>query len=617
MLRLARLLRARHTDDGVALPTVFGIGMVMMIMIAVSMSAVTSGLNKTRTDENWNAALNAAQAGVQEYQSRLSNDSTYWRYGNPASLFSRGSDGIPEVVAPPAGRANPAFGIGGSWANVEGSQGRAQYRYEVNTDRYQAQGKLQLRATGRVGSTTRSIVVDLKQDGFINWLYFTGYEVQDPQFTGKAFCADRYAYGLNARPLGSDANECAQIQFGRVGAPDVFDGPVHSNDMLYICNAEFRSAVTSTATPTRATRAGTCTGGTPPSAVTYAPAVVIPQTNATDRRQTFIDDAEVARPGCLYTGPTKITFSMVGGVAKMNIVSPWTKVTNPRPGELSGVSKPECGNVAAMHTSAGSTVDALDSNLMFVQNVPTNTSNVNGWASGTTPNWSGTAVVCGTDASMGGWTFGTHKYPITNEFSPEGSSTSAVAYGCRNGDAYVQGVVGSAVTVSSENYVYVMGDVTNPAGIETAMTGLIGNNGVIVYNPVSASQTTCRTQDNRGNCTAWNYGAPYTALLGSSGTNRTIHGALMSVQHTIQVQNYSRVARGTLTVVGSMAQKYRGPTGTSGSATTGYTKAYSYDKRFLSTAPPKFLTPTSTTYGITQTATTPTAYRADGSSTGR
>ena len=29
---------------------------------------------------------------------------------------------------------------------------------------------------------TRSIVADLKQDGFIDYLYFTNYETQDPAY---------------------------------------------------------------------------------------------------------------------------------------------------------------------------------------------------------------------------------------------------------------------------------------------------------------------------------------------------------------------------------------------------------------------------------------------------
>ena len=104
----------------------------------------------------------------------------------------------------------------------------------------------------------------------------------------------------------------------------------------------------------------------------------------------------------------------------------------------------------------------------------------------------------------------------------------------------------------------------------------------------------------------------YSPLL---GTNRTIYASLLSVAHTIQVQNYDRGDdRGVLMIVGSMAQKFRGPVGTGSSSgvSTGYAKSYNYDDRLTYSAPPKYLTPTSTTYGTTQIAGVPSAFSPDG-----
>jgi hypothetical protein len=99
----------------------------------------------------------------------------------------------------------------------------------------------------------------------------------------------------------------------------------------------------------------------------------------------------------------------------------------------------------------------------------------------------------------------------------------------------------------------------------------------------------------------------YTAL-GSTG-NRKIEAAILSVAHTFQVQNYPYGARGDLIIFGALAQKFRG---TVGVGSNGYTKDYEYDTRFRHIAPPKFLTPTSTTYGVTQVATVPAAFLASG-----
>jgi hypothetical protein len=92
---------------------------------------------------------------------------------------------------------------------------------------------------------------------------------------------------------------------------------------------------------------------------------------------------------------------------------------------------------------------------------------------------------------------------------------------------------------------------------------------------------------------------------------------MISVLHTFQVQNFRYTGdRGTLTVKGAIAQKFRGPVGTvysGGGTASGYSKDYNYDPRFRYTAPPKFLSPVTTTYGVTTWMDTPAAMNADGS----
>jgi hypothetical protein len=599
LLRRARRIR-RSGDAGLALPTVFGLALVMLIMVTASLTVANSGTTQANNDKDWDAALWSAYAGVEEYQSRLANDSTYVLYGNKDAKFSKDT-GSTTLVAPP--KTNPAFGFSNSWATVPGSDGTALYRYEVDNSKYQSSGVLRLRSPGMVGSSVRTIVANLKQSGFINFLYFTDKEVQDPQFTGKDYC-DAYAYGDNARPVGSGSNQCQIIQFGRSDAADVFDGPVHSNDKLYVCNAKFNRGVESAS---KDDLYQMVCSGTPKPSVKIGSNIPIPPTNTSDRATTFTN---ATRPGCLYTGPTTITFFMSGSVAKMNIVSPWTIQTNPNPGETTGTSYSYCGNVNDMHTAAGSTVDALDTNLMYVQDVPDKSSNnVNGWTVGTYPNWSGgNKFTCNGTPSIDGWKFGSSQYPVSNEVTPLGAASDALAYGCRKGDAYVSGTYGSATTISAENYIYVTGDIKrdDPAN---DMLGLVGNNAIVVYSPVRCSGSTTLKSDGSG-CSG---SGSFQTLL-ASGYDRTIEAAILSVQHTFIVQNYSRVTRGTLYVTGSIAQKFRGPVG---QGTLGYIKNYGYDARFLSTAPPKFLTPTSTTYGVTQFANVEPAFNTDGSSTGK
>ena len=166
------------------------------------------------------------------------------------------------------------------------------------------------------------------------------------------------------------------------------------------------------------------------------------------------------------------------------------------------------------------------------------------------------------------------------------------------------------MTLAAENFVYVTGSIVyqNGRGSDD-MLGLVGQRAVSVYNPISCSSGT---------------GSTCSPSSGSSTNlaptrNIEIDAAIASNLGTFNVQNSAFGSNlGVLTIYGSIAQQFRGSVRTSyGSYLTGYAKAYAYDTRLKTSAPPKFLQPVSTTYGVTTETESATAFRADGSPTGK
>ena len=609
MTSIRRLAQRLRSDQGIALPVVFGLGIVMLVLVAGGVSVATSSLVKTNTDEQYNGALAAAYAGVEEYQSRLANDSTYQKYGNPAAAFSASSSA--NLTLPTGSNANAAFGIGtsGTWASIPSVDpvtgvadiSGASFRYEVDNHDYQYKGILHLRSTGRVGNVTRSIVADLKQTGFIDYLWFTNYETPDPAYkgitavdsNGKNVC-ERYSYGSPAR---SDST-CGIILFG---PSDVFGGPVRSNDRMTICESTFNGPVisSSTTSPIYVKYSG-C--GNPSFNVgagpTYSPTIDMPPTNTELKKETRNDlPFDVPRPGCLYTGPTVLKFEISGGVPKMRVLSPWTKYTNIAATTAGATNPAACGtpgNVAnGLGSPTGALLPVLDLNLVYVQAVPAVGSNdANAPSNNNRP--PNTECTTASGSTPAGWYYRTSstnyiaRYPLSGEITPSGAS-NLVHYDCRAGDLYVEGTLGGQTTLAAQNYIYVTGDILY-RDKQADMLGLVGQNAVFVYNPVNST-----------------YG---NNSLISTANNREIDAAILSVGHTFQVQNYDRGNRSTLTVFGAIAQKFRGSVGLSSGA--GYSKDYQYDQRFRVTAPPKFLTPVSTTYGVTQFAAVPAAFKPSG-----
>jgi type II secretory pathway pseudopilin PulG len=570
---------SRRDDEGVALVMVIGVSMVLTLLAAAGVAYAVGSTRKARNDQDWNGALAAAYAAVEEYQSRLANDPAYLSFGNPAAPFSTSTGSTVILPETTGGNVNPAFSLTG-WATVPGST--AQFRYEVDNSDYYTNGTLRLRATGKVGEEVRSLVADLRQKGFIDFLYFTDFETQDPDVSRQTddSTAECSVYEYHGR-----SSDCTIIQFGGF---DVIDGPLHTNDTMQLCSTpDFLGMTTSTYQPTsglRYKRPGNCAAspffavnGTQPAWQGLMP---MPDTNSELRRETRTDlPVEVPNPGCLYTGPTSIVLDASG---KMRVRSPWTKVTSPN-----GAVHTECGTPGSsgLGSATGQLIDVPLNTVIYVQNVPSVSGDPNFWTS------SETKPTCATNGNSLG-------YPLADE-----SVRYTNAYGCRNGDVFINGTLDGHVTIAAENYIYITEDIIYENSNEDIL-GLVGQNAVWVWNPYR-------------NVTGWTSFSGTTLLPGS---NRRIDAAILSVAHTFMVQNYDvrnssgTSGRGTLTINGAIAQKFRGTvaTSSSGSIVSGYAKDYNYDIRFRTTAPPKFLAPAVVTYGVTTWIEVAPAFHPDG-----
>ncbi|HEY4267021.1 MAG TPA: hypothetical protein VGM94_02405 [Galbitalea sp.] len=585
-VKLARM--RERPDEGFAMIMVLGIGMVMLILALAAIGLSVSNLQKSKGDSDFAAAESAAYAGISDYEARLANNNSYYLFGNSSSTFSpTGSVSAPQTT-------NPAFGLGatGTWATVPSSVGlsKAYFRYEVDNSKYNSTGIIRLRSTGKVGTSLRTVIANVKQHGFVDFMYYTKYELGDPQQTNTS-CVPTYDWQVN------HSSSCSEIQF----APnDVINGPVHSNDTIKICGSTFTGAFsTSDPNPPFYNSVSGCSAPhfNPNSPPTHSATLDPPPTNAQMRQEVRSDLPTVADPGCLYTGPTSVIFNKSG---TMTVRSPFTKATevaaNTSTGLLTVGSTPaKCGvpgtATGSLGSSGGATISVLNSNLIFVQDVPTTAGDPNAWGATSYPS----GFTCNSTSTLSGWTFGPLAFPMANERTP---AASPVNYGCRKGDIYTQNAAGATggmhgtMTMTADNYIYITGDLTYANSL-TDMLGLVGNNTIWVWNPFNSSGSPLLPKD------------------------RTIDAAILSINHTFQVENYSLGSddRGTLSVFGAIAQTFRGAVGQSSngnSITQGYTKNYNYDGRLQYEAPPKFLSPVAATYGVSQLVEVKTPFLISG-----
>jgi hypothetical protein len=154
------------------------------------------------------------------------------------------------------------------------------------------------------------------------------------------------------------------------------------------------------------------------------------------------------------------------------------------------------------------------------------------------------------------------------------------------GDAWVKGDYSGNLTIAADNDVIVNGNLTRNG--DDLLLGLIANNFVRVYHPLSWDYNDDDDDDD-------------DECFNGSGSlsNPRIDAAILALNHSFIVDNwYCGEKLGDLEVNGAIAQRFRGPVGTSGSGGTGYIKDYNYNDRLKYREPPFFLDPVQSAWRV-------------------
>lgn len=159
--------------------------------------------------------------------------------------------------------------------------------------------------------------------------------------------------------------------------------------------------------------------------------------------------------------------------------------------------------------------------------------------------------------------------------APDPTTTAASC-----GNVIISGTTSDQLTVAAENDIIVKNNLQRTG---TGLIGLIANNFIRVYHPMTGGTPTTSSCNSASNGSG-------------SVSNIRIDAAMLAIQHSFIVDHYNcGNTLGTLTVNGAISQKFRGPVGTfnssTGTSVTGYVKDYNYDDRLRYLAPPNFLDP--------------------------
>jgi Tfp pilus assembly protein PilX len=197
-----------------------GVMFVTGLLTIAAFTAANGDIHLSHESSSQKQAYYAALAGIQQYEYQMQVNPDYWETcKTPNGTVSEGSSEryeIKPLVASTAPASIKECSTSKPFESMIQSNGAA-----ANTFR--------IESTGYAGNNTRSLVGTFQVSGFLNYVYYTNYETEDPglypqEKSAPSGCAKKF---YAERPSG-----CTSIQFT---TGDAVNGPMHTNDAADVC----------------------------------------------------------------------------------------------------------------------------------------------------------------------------------------------------------------------------------------------------------------------------------------------------------------------------------------------------------------------------------------------
>ena len=223
-------------------------------------------------------------------------------------------------------------------ASVHGARSRAPTVSASGTRRHDADRRRPASSTsrrpGKSRNVMRTVKVGLRRQGFLDYLWLTDYEIIDPALSGRTRRAASTARGSGTGDADEYGPEHVDAAASCTGRPGDLNGPVHSNDGLYVCGdptlqRRHRHVLQLADEQQRGQQHAvrwSRTGRSIRSGCANAP--IVPRINDPAERSAACRsrprtpsirtqaDGTLGGTGCLYTGPTTITLKLAGASAR-------------------------------------------------------------------------------------------------------------------------------------------------------------------------------------------------------------------------------------------------------------------------------------------------------------
>ncbi|MHB1538725.1 MAG: pilus assembly PilX family protein [Solirubrobacteraceae bacterium] len=577
---LGRRLRG---EEGLTMIVVLGVMLVTSLIVVAVFTSANGEVHLTATSLAQKKAYYAAEAGIQDYEYHLTQDGNYLAYctepspknealnqyyKTPAGTEPQAPSELHTVELPEVERASSeeryAIELIPAASDTIANDKQCDPRHLVETmveEKGAATGTFRIKSVGFSGKAIAEIVATFRNANFVSYVWYTVYEVADPVIMGApprrqpSYWSDCAHYYTEREEL--PEKQCYNLNnFFSNG--ESINGPMHVEDQVGVCGEPtFGRTATDKiefgdgnkrqeAGASGYSSEGCGNAARPVFKGTHILPNVVPSMPPPPGDEEL---KHIVEPSYSFVGKTEIVLEN-GSMTIKEFYDAATKSAEVK--VRSGVPFPASG-------------------VIYVSNVP------------------------------GGYC------PTYSPFGPVPSYTEDTECG----NVYVRGRYTESLTIASENDVVINGNILTPTSPEdtanatpttNALLGLIANNFIRIYHPLSGER-----EPEMGGC------GESTNLTKANITKRDvemgvkpdleepiIYAAMLAVKQAIMVDNFDcgEPNLGHLNVYGTLAGLFsNGMTGVivpswGGPRTVhGYSYRAEYDNRLQAEEPPHFLNP--------------------------
>jgi hypothetical protein len=215
MTILDKALSRARAQEGVTMVIAMGVMLVTSLLLTASFLAARGDIHLSHTDTSQKEAYYASLAGIQEFEYELQVNPDYWQTcGKPTNELPQETSSSYKVRILPAKGQTECSTANPLETAIE-STGAAANTFRVESTGY----------AGKSPQEQHKIVATFKVKGFLNFIYYTNHEDEDPSLynvSSKPKCKEETTYYPETVTDG-----CQLIHFA---SGDEINGPMHTND---------------------------------------------------------------------------------------------------------------------------------------------------------------------------------------------------------------------------------------------------------------------------------------------------------------------------------------------------------------------------------------------------